>query len=123
MTMKQPKLDKKIKANWIKALLSGDYKQGSAALRNGNKKGGFCCLGVLADINGILLNRKQGEYDDNWTCIKVGGNRTDLPNNLSFGLTRQTQAVLAEMNDGWDKGEKIKPKTFKQIAAWIRKNL
>jgi hypothetical protein len=37
-----------IKKKWVKALRSGKYKQGSINLRN--TKGGYCCLGVLAEI-------------------------------------------------------------------------
>ena len=59
MTTKQPKLDKKLKAKWIKALLSGDYKQGKGILKN--KKGEYCCLGVLADICGKL--GKSNQFD------------------------------------------------------------
>jgi hypothetical protein len=37
--------------NWIKALRSGDYDQGQNDICQDSK---FCCLGVLADINGDL---------------------------------------------------------------------
>lgn len=36
-----------IKKQWIKALLSGKYKQGKNYLNKGVK---FCCLGVLSDL-------------------------------------------------------------------------
>jgi hypothetical protein len=35
------------KDKWVKALRSGEYKQGRERLRSGNQ---FCCLGVLADL-------------------------------------------------------------------------
>lgn len=54
------KMNVKIKARWIRALLSGKYKQTNGALRDtlvvfkGDKEEvkrlGYCCLGVLCDI-------------------------------------------------------------------------
>lgn len=41
------KMNQEVKAAWVSALRSGEYEQGIAALRSGNK---FCCLGVLCDI-------------------------------------------------------------------------
>lgn len=35
---------------WIKALESGNYSQARRVLHDGE---GFCCLGVLCDINGV----------------------------------------------------------------------
>lgn len=40
-------MNKEIKKRWLKALRSGEYKQGKKALKT---KKGFCCLGVLCDI-------------------------------------------------------------------------
>lgn len=37
-----------IKAKWVEALRSGEYKQGQAALRHADH---FCCLGVLCDLH------------------------------------------------------------------------
>lgn len=37
-----------IKAKWLEALRSGEYKQGRVRLRTGESK--FCCLGVLTDL-------------------------------------------------------------------------
>jgi hypothetical protein len=45
-----------IRDRWVKALTSGDYKQGSGALRRGDE---FCCLGVLCDLavrDGVVSN-------------------------------------------------------------------
>jgi hypothetical protein len=36
-----------VKALWVAALRSGEYKQGKRQLRN---RGKFCCLGVLCDL-------------------------------------------------------------------------
>jgi hypothetical protein len=42
------KMNPKIKAKWVAALRSGEYKQGKVCLRQVD--GGFCCLGVLTDL-------------------------------------------------------------------------
>jgi hypothetical protein len=39
-----------IKARWVEALRSGEYEQGVEVLRN--RRGQYCCLGVLCDISG-----------------------------------------------------------------------
>jgi hypothetical protein len=43
------KMNPEVKARWVAALRSGEYKQGKGALRLNNK---FCCLGVLCDLYG-----------------------------------------------------------------------
>ena len=40
-------MKKEIKEQWVKALRSGDYVQGTGHLRLDNS---FCCLGVLCDL-------------------------------------------------------------------------
>lgn len=47
-----------LKAKWVAALRSGEYKQGREVLRNGDQ---FCCLGVLCDIIGLEV--LDGVYD------------------------------------------------------------
>jgi len=41
-------MNSEIKAKWLQALRSGEYKQTRHTLRSCS--GGFCCLGVLSDI-------------------------------------------------------------------------
>jgi hypothetical protein len=41
-------MNSEIKAKWLQALRSGEYKQTRYTLRSCT--GGFCCLGVLSDI-------------------------------------------------------------------------
>ena len=127
MTMKQPKLDKKLKTNWIKALLSGDYKQGKICLKN--EKGEYCCLGVLADICGKLGRSNQfdtekasGKEHYLSTSLFSFAKENGLLERLKKNPYRDVEGLLAEMNDG-NEEEGKKPFTFKQIAAWIRKNL
>lgn len=42
-------MNKEIMQKWIKALRSGNYKQGKFKLRN--SKNEFCCLGVLCNLH------------------------------------------------------------------------
>ena len=49
-------LDPKIKARWLRALKSGLYKKGRRQLVTpGNGADKFCCLGVLADLQGATF--------------------------------------------------------------------
>lgn len=41
------KMNPEVKAKWVAALRSGQYKQGVNCLRDGDT---FCCLGVLCDV-------------------------------------------------------------------------
>lgn len=50
-------MDIRVKKIWVKALRSGDYKQGKHALK---KDDCFCCLGVLCDLYGK-------EKDQHWS--------------------------------------------------------
>lgn len=42
------RMKKDIKKRWLKALRSGEFKQGSGTLRTTNDE--FCCLGVLCEL-------------------------------------------------------------------------
>lgn len=42
-------MKKKIKALWVAALRSGEYKQGTGQLRD--ESNNFCCLGVLCNLH------------------------------------------------------------------------
>ena len=67
MTMEQYDLwivmDEELKANWLRALRSGKYKQGMGYLRSTTSEDepdSFCCLGVLCDIS----NEGDWEYNE-----------------------------------------------------------
>ena len=50
-----------VKAKWVAALRSNEYKQGRVKLEH---RGGFCCLGVLcalAERDGVAVTRDGGE--------------------------------------------------------------
>jgi len=82
-------MDQQIKAEWIAALRSGEYKQGVQLLRQGDQ---FCCLGVLCDLH-RKAHQSEGEDDtvnawfptrnpemDDAPCFSYHyGNTTSLP--------------------------------------------
>lgn len=56
ITQSKNKLPHDLKTKWLKALRSGQYKQGTKRLYDADS---YCCLGVLSKIQGRL----DGAYD------------------------------------------------------------
>ena len=136
-------MNQQIKAEWVAALRSGEYKQGIHLLRQDDK---FCCLGVLCDLH-RKAHQNEGEDDtvnswfptknperDNAPCFSYRyGNTTSLPSVVmdwcglrscdppvrrivSFENDHVTQDVtLALLND--------QGLTFDQIADIIEQQL
>lgn len=103
-------MNKRIKRKWIKALRSGEYVQGYARLCiPGKDFDSFCCLGVLTD-----LAVREGVCA--WGAKKADGGLSDpVIRWADFDVVHED--TLTQLNDG------ALPKTFKQIAAWIEKQL
>lgn len=93
-----------IKKIWLKALRSGDYKQGKGWLKQAtdSKTYSYCCLGVLKDAVPGLRRATREEVLAPSALKKVG-------------LTQAEQTKLADMNDAG--------KSFKTIAAYISRFL
>jgi len=126
-----------IKAKWVAALRSGEYKQGKNRLRT---KDSFCCLGVLCDL--FLKDGRGGKWDDTLAGISYDGQRFaisedegssyGLPESVSAWAGVPSGAVLVRceersavagidmLNDGV--GE-IKPRTFAELADTIEEQL
>lgn len=112
-------MNAELKAEWIAALRSGDYKQGKSFLKNDD--GTFCCLGVLCDImepDAFAFS----EVDDDGFGYDLTHPMAD--STLEFihgdfdgqtGLNFFMQEDLATKNDNG--------KTFVEIAAYIEENL
>lgn len=104
------KLNKRLKNKWLKALRSGEYKQGKGSLCIYNKKGEahFCCLGVFADV----------AIKEPWKTVR--GSELSVENNTAYVpinyIPMNVQHSLTNLNDGVSY-------TFKRIANWIEKNL
>jgi hypothetical protein len=120
---------------WIKALRSGLYSQSHGVLRD--KDGGFCCLGVVLDLedpNGWdidlsgsamdMLGKKGFQHKlsaNSVTGTLVGGANIYYPNNEAKGtlcLTNEGAERLGVLNDG-SKMDDALPKSFAQIADFL----
>jgi hypothetical protein len=124
-------MKQEVMKQWVKALRSGEYKQGRSSLRN---KDHFCCLGVLCD-----LHSKTDGHRATWSVpdfcgdMKYGAidkNETELPASvmrwagmhspnpvLEFSSLAEPVLEfpsLAELNDNG--------RTFGEIADLIEKN-
>lgn len=95
-------MKKAIADKWVKALRSGDYKQGRGKLRH---NGNFCCLGVLCNLHAQAhpkIAAQQGRA--NWYM----GENTELPsevmywagmNDASGYFDNKTKDSLIDLND------------------------
>lgn len=113
-----------IKAQWLQALRSGKYRQGTGSLKS--KSGSYCCLGVLCDLasrEGIVSEERR--YDG-LPLFRSTTNRSDendltLPGAVAewAGLRQTAPTVmdkgLAGLNDGG--------MSFAEIADLIEEHL
>lgn len=114
-------MKKQLRDEWVKALRSGEYKQGRRGrLREKDADGNVChcCVGVLQE----LLGDPNKEIDDNrWTYLDELKITALLPSaashfsNISDVQMRDARYKLAEMNDNGY--------SFTQIADWIEANI
>lgn len=115
------------KKKWVKALRSGEYKQGRTKLRSLDDK--FCCLGVLCNLVDPLGWIKSSPYDDIY-FFKY--DNIDSCNVLPETLKRKLEMPLSIFRLSWPL--QINPITelvhqndagdsFELIADWIEENL
>ena len=130
------KFTKEVKAKWLAALRSGQYKQSHDALCETDRNGkftGFCCLGVLGDTliadnpkaywaDQITTSFGPGGYDGGFRISRQRGliptDIIELPE-LSSELDTHSDCTLeqlAYLND--DEG-----KDFNFIADYIEQHL
>ena len=111
-------LTEKQKSDWIAALRSGEYKQGSRDLRDVD--GNFCCLGVLTEINGWSFENETYLSGEGALAVKADA-ATGTGNLRSMGLpTPYRHGVnnfinLAAMNDAGV--------SFAEIADFLEEHL
>jgi hypothetical protein len=101
-------MDKDLKDKWVEALRSGKYKQGREVLRNGDNE--FCCLGVLADVNGQQWSETPEEYGRGTRYRLIYGGSVAI-----YSVAGMNWGPYASLNDT----EKM---TFDEIADWIEEN-
>lgn len=115
-------MDADLKAKWVKALRSGEYRQAQQILRANNGSKQMCCLGVLCNlvdptkwIEGEFTNRETLE-----PCrfAYVDDSQTAMPPEMVFrasGLSRAAAIYLAKKNDSGA--------SFHELADYIEQNL
>lgn len=134
-------MKKTIKDRWLGALRSGEYKQGTAALKTPL---GFCCLGVLCD-----LYIKEGNNNAEWQGTSFEeevdeeycghGEDEELPdtvmkwagledNDPKVTLEGGNMVNISRANDGYSGDKKYnqeptKAHTFAEIANLIETQL
>jgi hypothetical protein len=108
------------RADWARALRSGEYEQGANYLKKQWPSGAkHCCLGVALELAGVDANGpftkidKSGVevlYRINSICDLTSFEET-LPVAQALGLTREMCSRLAELND--------RGRSFNEIADII----
>ncbi len=89
-------MNKEIKERWIKALNSGEYKQGTTFLNGPN---GYCCLGVLCDLAAKDgLGEWEGVYGSK-TFISSSWNLPSMVNEWAGYINGLVVAELMGLND------------------------
>lgn len=115
------KMNQEIKAQWVAALRSGEYKQGRHQLRSPDND--FCCLGVLCNLHAqahpeiaskeVSQIAYMGAVGASPNAVVVWANLlTRLGNTVSINGVRQ---YLSRHND--------QGRTFAQIADAIEEQL
>ncbi len=112
-------MDPNIKAKWVEALRSGEYKQGIGLLRDCD--GGFCCLGVLCHVIDPTKWTEEMSESLDYEPILEGYSydkcESMLPLELAHALELDDyQDILISMND-----KQRLP--FTDIADYIEKRL
>lgn len=92
------KMNPKVKARWVAALRSGEYKQTKSELKDG--QGGFCCLGVLCDIYAKDNGRKR------WSVAQLS-DKADGEFALSY-LDQGVPAAVVAIWAGLDYDQEIR---------------
>ena len=87
-------MNKKDAMKWVKALRSGKYKQTKGILKNSK---GFCCLGVLCEIN---QNAKPNALNDSISNFRKMGLRSSTGELQDYAPQEwDYPPSLAELND------------------------
>ena len=102
------KMDPALKAQWVAALRSGQYTQGTGFLKRTAGSTTYCCLGVLCEITNQWPTNNF--FLDSWWDL--------LP---TTRVVVEVQHRLGHMNDGT--GAEGRRYSFSEIADWIDANL
>ena len=111
-------MKKVMKRAWLKALRSGEYKQGIEYLVQCNGKNKYCCLGVLLHLNGgmeEIIKHQDEDEEVIATSIYGDDDAIDHPRRDKYGLDDDIHHKLVSMNDHGS--------TFNVIADYIEENV
>lgn len=109
-------MDKELKAKWVAALRSGDYKQAKDVLHD-PATGGYCCYGVLRHV----ANPNDTRSLNKGSCLTH-----DQLSEYGLDVPGFERSRLECMNDGIDPDNEFgitQQCSFAQIADWIDANL
>lgn len=114
-------MNEQIKQQWLTALRSGDYEQGSEALVTEDNC--YCCLGVLTKLYANACGvRFDGNHADTFEenerlpeCVMNWADLTEAIPSLTLSDGFECNANLAELND--------KGMSFADIADLIEEQL
>lgn len=105
-------MDPELKKRWVDALRSGKYKQCAGKLHDGE---GFCCIGVLADIQGCEWVQKDCCIDPDLWCSSFNEALVPASGAIPYDdadlLGTKVRYTLIDMNDAG--------KSFDEIADYI----
>jgi hypothetical protein len=113
-------MDKELKEKWVKALRSGEYKQGTGVLKS--LDGEYCCLGVLCEVGKLGAWEQTNTPDlDGYKFLPEHGTDYmygELPAETleAIDLSYSTQQYLIYLND--EEGN-----NFNEIADYIERVL
>lgn len=107
---------KQHRKDWVNALRSGDYKQGTGVLRDKNDN--YCCLGVACDLAGVEWRAYDGCYK---ALINGVGSDTSLPSPVMsyFGMRDRQGRFYGEWNNILVMKNDCEKCTFDEIADII----
>lgn len=115
-------MDHDLRNRWVRALLSGKYQQTQGRLRRTvplfSYDAGYCCLGVLCDIDGNVEQRDEpGVEIVEFLFPTNESSITSITDSYreEIGLSEDDMHVLMQMNDDG--------KDFNTIAMWILRNV
>ena len=107
---------KKARSEWVKALRSGKYRQGTHVLRSTVDET-YCCLGVACDLYSELEGNSMVKWKKNisssWEFL---GHICTLPNQVGRWLGIKPKSSFSQhLSARNDSGE-----TFEEIASYMR---
>lgn len=109
-------MNKLVKRLWIKALLSGKFKQGKGALRKKNNT--YCCLGVLCEL--YILERKR-KWMPSGSVYMLEGRSAVLPPVVQHWSGVDASGCYCDKGLRTLASDNDNGSSFRKIAATIKK--